>query len=80
MATWNTKNKEVEQHKEPKAYWIVMINTDGFESVFLVYGTQTEMWDYMKKSFFHAVHYRYRYASEEDVEMAKKLGIKAYIC
>lgn len=66
--------------KEVKRYWLVMVCVEGFESVMLMYGTRTEMLDYMRDGFRYTVHYRYRNASEEDVAMAKKLGIKAYIC
>ena len=66
--------------KEVKRYRVVMVCVEGLESVMLMYGTRTEMLDYMRDGFRYTVHYRYRNASEEDVAMAKKLGIKAYIC
>ena len=66
--------------KELKRYWIVMIYTEGFESVMLMYGTREDLWGYIGNSFKYSVNYRYRSASDEDVAMAKKLGIKAYIC
>lgn len=77
MAMYGIKGKEI---GEVKQYWLVMINVQGFESVMLAYGTHTDMLDYMGNSFRYSVHYRYRRASDEDVAMAKSLGIKAYIC
>lgn len=72
--TYGIKGKEVKQ------FWFVMVCVEGFESIMLMYGTQTEMWEYMRSAFSYSVHYRYRSASDSDVAMAKKLGIKAYIC
>lgn len=79
MGMWNTKGK-ANQSKEIKQYWFVMINVEGFESTMIMYGTQTELWYYMRNSFHYSIPYRYRNASEEEVETAKKLGVKAYIC
>lgn len=79
MASWNIKGKDV-GYNEVKQFWFVLLNVEGFESVMLVYGTQSEMWSYMRNSLHYSIHYRYRTASDEEVMMAKKLGIKAYIC
>ena len=80
MGGWNIKDKEVEQCKEQKQYWFILLNVEGFESVMLMYGTQAEMWNYMRNSLNYSIHYRYRAASDEEVMMARKLGMKAYIC
>lgn len=66
--------------KECKQYWIVRISTKGFESTMLMYGTMSEMWKYMESELGYTLHYRYDSASNEEVTMAKKLGIKIYIC
>lgn len=63
-----------------KQYWLVRINVKGFESTMLLYGTMSDMWNYMAKELGYMANYRYDNASKEDVMMAKKLGMKIYIC
>ena len=78
--TWNIKGNNTRYNGNVKQNWFVMLSIDGFESVMLVYGTQTEMWNYMRDSFSRPIQYRYRIASDDEVTTAKRLGIKAYIC
>ena len=59
-----------------KRYWLITINRNGFETKALVYGTETEMQEYMTSEcgFVPA----YRGATEAEVEAAKSIGMKAY--
>ena len=79
MASWNTKGKDI-GYNEVKRNWFVMLSIEGFESVMLMYGTQSELWHYMRNSFHYSIHYRYRVASDEEVTAARMIGVKAYIC
>ena len=58
-------------------YWLVTINRNGFATKALVYGTETEMQEYMISmcGFVPA----YSGATEEEVKAAKSIGMKAYI-
>lgn len=60
-----------------KRYWLVSINTNGFESKMLVYGTEQEMWSYMESEIGYIPGYTG--ATDEEVKAAKMLKIKAYI-
>ena len=59
-----------------KRYWLITINRNGFETKALVYGTETEMQEYMTSECGNVP--AYRGATEEEVEAAKSIGMKAY--
>lgn len=59
-------------------YWMVKINTNGFTSLMMVYGTEQEMQSYMKSELGHIPGYYG--ASDKEVAMAKQVGMKAYLC
>ena len=59
-------------------YWMCKINTNGFESMMLVYGTEQEMWSYMESELGYTPGYHG--ASDNEVKMAKTLGMKVYMC
>lgn len=80
MMNWNIKGNNTRYNGNTKQNWLIMLSVDGFESVMLMYGTQAEMWNYMRDAFSRSIQYRYRIASDDEVTMAKRLGIKAYIC
>lgn len=61
-----------------KRYWLVKINTNGFESKMLVHGTEQELWSYMESELGYIPGYCG--ATEQEVTAAKMLGIKAYLC
>lgn len=60
-----------------KRYWIIKLDTRGFESVFLMYGTENEIQAYMIGEWGYTLSYRG--AGEDEVTAARKLGIKAYL-
>lgn len=67
-----------------RMYWLVGIEKNGFEAKMLVYGTEEEMQEYLNSEIGgaderHTGNYSYSGATEEEVKMARALGIKAYI-
>ena len=44
----------------------------------LVYGTEQELWSYMESEIGYIPGYHG--ASDKEVEMAKQIGMKAYLC
>lgn len=68
-----------------RRYWIVRFWKNGFEGVMLVYGTEDELWEYLNSEIGgaapgHIGDYSYSGATGKEVEMARALKIKAYIC
>lgn len=68
-----------------KRYWLVAIYKNGFQAKMLVYGTEQEMWAYLNSEIGggddrHTGNYSYSGATDKEVEMAKALGIKCYLC
>ena len=68
-----------------RRYWLVGFWRNGFEGKMLVYGTEQEMWAYLNSEIGggddrHIGDYHYSGATDSDVEMARKLGMKAYLC
>lgn len=68
-----------------RRYWLVTIYKNGFEAKMLVYGSEREMWAYLNSEIGggderHTGDYGYTGATDSEVEMARKLRIKAYIC
>lgn len=61
-----------------KRYWLVTVTNNGFQSKMLVHGTEQEMWGYMESEIGYIP--AYSGASEREVEAARLLGIKAYLC
>lgn len=64
--------------KEEKKFWIVKVNEKGFECAMLVYGTEAGTWKYMRNELGYVPNYRE--ISDDDAAMARKLGMKGYIC
>lgn len=64
--------------KEEKKYWIVKVNEKGFECAMLMYGTESSMWKYMRSELGYIPGYHE--ISDEEARMARKLGMKGYIC
>ena len=67
-----------------KRYWLVAFWKNGFEGKMLVYGTEEELWNYLNSEIGggddrRIGNYSYKGATEEEVEAAKLLRIKAYI-
>lgn len=67
-----------------KRYWLVSFWKNGFEGKMLVYGTEEELWSYLNSEIGggdsqHTGNYRYSGATEQEVEAARLLKIKAYI-
>lgn len=68
-----------------RRYWLVGFWKNGFEGKMLVYGTEQEMWAYLNSEIGggderHTGDYCYSGATSQEVEMARKLGMKAYLC
>jgi len=68
-----------------RRYWLVGFWKSGFEGKMLVYGTEQELWSYLNSEIGGGDerttgNYRYQGATDEMVEMARKLGMKAYLC
>lgn len=68
-----------------RRYWLVGFWKNGFEGKMLVYGTEHEMWEYLNSEIgggdeSHTGNYNYSGATDQEVEMARKLGMKAYLC
>lgn len=68
-----------------KRYWLVTFWNNGFEGKMLVHGTEQEMWKYLNSEIGggddrHTGNYSYIGATDKQVEMAKLLGMKAYLC
>lgn len=61
-----------------KRYWIVKITYRGFESVCLAYGTENELHDYFSSELGYMP--AYSGATDKEVEIARQLKIKAYLC
>lgn len=66
-------------------YWLVAFWKNGFEGKMLVYGTEEDMWAYLNSEIGggddrHTGNYSYKGATEAEVEAAKLLRMKAYIC
>lgn len=59
-----------------KRYWLVGFWKNGFEGKMLVYGTEQELQNYLSTELDS---YHYWGASEQEVEAARLLKIKAYI-
>ena len=70
----NKIKKEVIEMYE--RYWLITINRNGFETKALVYGTETEMQEYMTYECGYVP--AYRGATEAEVKAAKSIGMKAY--
>lgn len=67
-----------------KRYWLVAFWKNGFEGKMLVFGTEEELWNYLNSEIGggddrHIGNYSYKGATEQEVEAAKLLRIKAYI-
>lgn len=60
-----------------KRYWMVSLDTNGFQSKFLMYGKETDIQKYMISELGGICGYSG--ATEKEVEAAKILHIKAYI-
>lgn len=68
-----------------RRYWLVGFWKNGFEGKMLVYGTEQELWTYLNSEIGggderHTGDYHYSGATDQEVEMARKLGMKAYLC
>lgn len=68
-----------------RRHWLVGFWRNGFEGKMLVYGTEEEMWDYLNSEIGggderHTGDYHYTGARKEDIEAARILGIKTYLC
>lgn len=68
-----------------RRYWLVSFWKNGFEGKMLVYGTEEEMWEYLNSEIGggdsrHTGNYSYSGATEKEIEAAKILRIKAYLC
>lgn len=68
-----------------KRYWLVAFWKNGFEGKMLVYGTEEEMWAYLNSEIGggderHTGNYSYSGATDAEVEAARLLKIKAYLC
>lgn len=68
-----------------RRHWLVGFWRNGFEGKMLVYGTEEEMWDYLNSEIGggderHTGDYHYIGARKEDIEAARILGIKTYLC
>ena len=64
----------IEMHER---YWLVKINNNGFESKFLVFGTEDGMREYLTSELGYMPGYAG--ATEAEVAAAKLIGVKAYI-
>ena len=70
---------------ENRRYWLVGFKKNGFEGKMLVYGSEREMHDYLNSEIGggderHTGNYHYSGATEKEIEAARFLGLKAYIC
>ena len=68
-----------------KRHWLVGVYVNGFQMKMLVYSTEQEMWAYLNSEIGggddrHTGNYSYHGATDKEVEMAKMLGIKCYLC
>ena len=72
--------KSKERREECREHWVVKINVKGFEGMMMMYGTESDVWKYTKSEFGYTCYCSYRQASDEEVMMAKKLGMKVYVC
>ena len=59
-----------------KRYWLITINRNGFATKARVYGTETEMQEYMTSECGYVP--AYRGATEAELKAAKLIGMKAY--
>lgn len=67
-----------------RRYWLVGFWKNGFEGKMLVFGTEEELWAYLNSEigggdYRHTGNYHYSGATDAEVEMARKLGMKAYL-
>lgn len=64
--------------------WIVTITTYGFKSKILFYGSERELWAYLRPDFGGdertTGNYSYSGATEKEIQAAKLLGMPVYIC
>lgn len=68
-----------------RRYWLVAFWKNGFEGKMLVYGSENELWDYLNTEIGGGDNrtvgnYSYSGASEKEIEAARTLHMKAYIC
>lgn len=67
-----------------RRYWMIKVYTHCFQMMMMVYGTEQEMWAYLRPDFGGDERttgsYSYYGATDEEVKTAKALGMKAYIC
>lgn len=68
-----------------KRYWLVAFWKNGFEGKMLVYGTEEELWVYLDSEIGGGTerttgNYRYSGATDKEVEAARILKLKAYLC
>lgn len=61
-----------------KRYWIAELTTRGFASKVLFYGTEEELHEYTESELGYIP--AYSGATEKEVEAARALKIKAYLC
>jgi hypothetical protein len=65
-------------------YWLVWFWKNGFKALMLVHGTERELWKYLNSEIgggdeTHTGNYSYRGASLQEVAMAEKMGLSAYL-
>lgn len=68
-----------------KRYWLVAFWKNGFEGKMLVYGSEEELWAYLNSEIGGSTirttgNYSYHGASDKEVEAARVLNMKAYLC
>lgn len=68
-----------------KNYWLVAFWKNGFEGKMLVYGTEEELWAYLNSEIGggddrHTGNYSYKGANQQEIEAAKVLRMKTYLC
>ena len=68
-----------------KRYWVVTIWKNGFEAKMVVYGSEEELWDYLNSEIGGGTerttgNYAYTGATDKELEAARTLRMKIYLC
>lgn len=66
-----------------KITWMVKVSVHGFKMTFMVYGTEQELWAYLRPDFGGdertTGNYSYRGATEKEIKAYKAIGGLIYL-